>query len=102
VRNDKIELVCFLCEYLLDDVSEHLPANFTLAMLDQLFDDACAHLGDIQEYCDSLVVLFGEDIYNALSGKVPPEQVCTAIHLCNPSETKTDANVAAPSSQVHQ
>ena len=41
----------------------------------------------------SCILRYGDDIYNAATGKVPPEQVCSAIDLCS-SAAVADSTVA--------
>ncbi len=77
-------LACQVCDVLLTDVSQYLSPNWTQQELDTFLEQSCANVlaGKLETECDAIVLLYGEDIYNALSGKVAADQVCSAIGLC--------------------
>ena len=76
-------LVCHLCEYLLSDLTSHVPQNLTWAGLDTLLDQDCTGLGVLEEQCEAFVTLYGLDVYNALMGNIPAWDICEAISLCS-------------------
>ena len=75
VAKPESDVPCVLCEFLLKEVASHLPANFTEAELEADLKSVCAKLGALEKPCDAVVTLYAEDIYNALDGKTPPDQV---------------------------
>lgn len=77
---------CDACEYLFEQTAKYLPADYTQQELETLMQTTCTWLVEYpkaENYCDAIVLLYIEDIYNAMSGKVPPSQVCSALHLCH-------------------
>ena len=73
-----------------------MPANYTEQDLYQFFEDECARLGLLAGGCDMLAMQFSQRIYNALSGDIPANQVCDALHLCD-NATTTISQVSSPS-----
>ena len=85
---------CLLCEILLEQIANGLYQNFTLADLDKNLDKLCLKLGEYASECETLVVLFGEEVYQALIGGIPANVVCTNIKLCNATSEGSSTEVA--------
>ena len=80
--------VCELCEDLLAESASYIPKNATIAEVRAILKADCQkNFGNLTEECEAFVFLFATDIYDALTGDVPPEQVCTAIYMCHKNKT---------------
>eukprot|EP00052_Salpingoeca_macrocollata_P004624 m.42484 g.42484 ORF g.42484 m.42484 type:complete len:146 (-) comp14342_c1_seq1:55-492(-) len=83
----KASKACAICEVVLQYVAGYIQGkNITESEFDQILDKVCMDLpASIQPECKALVTLFGNDIWKAIDGQTPPEQVCTKIDLCKNS-----------------
>jgi saposin len=100
VQNEGNTVVCSLCEFLLEEVASKLPSNYTLQQLDAFLDQECSSIGKLKDACDALVLLYGEDIFNALTGDIPPEQVCETIKVCPSAAVEAEPLVEEPVPEV--
>jgi saposin len=75
---------CVLCEFVLKEVDALLGANATEAQVLAALAKVCSILPkSLQAECQTLIETYGPQIYQLLINKVDPQQICTAIGLCN-------------------
>ena len=74
-RPEASGLVCLLCEIEMEEIAAHEPKNFTLKELEAQLESVCAKIPAVSKECDAFVVLYGKDIFEAVSGNTPAGQV---------------------------
>ena len=91
---------CELCELALTVTADLIPKDYTEAEFVTLAYSICSLVpGDLGAECALGVQFYGTDIYIALTGMIPPDQVCHEIEACENTTTATAA-AAAPAIEL--
>jgi hypothetical protein len=86
------QLPCEVCEFVVGYIESYIQTHpdATIKQIeDALEQNICQHLGSLEEECDMIVESEVPAIVDALK-TLPPEQVCTQIHLCTDSKKKQE------------
>ena len=84
-------VACLLCEIVLEQIAAH--ENMTFSELQAELEQACTKFPSLKRECDALVVLWGADIFNAITGGIPAGVVCDVLHICQNASGLVGGNI---------